>query len=729
MGGNEKSKDKNAIPQNRRSDRFNIDLRAPFLFCIIEAAFLSLLSAAILYFSKDKTDSDFSGAVCLLFFIFYIFSAGIIFIFYSIKYARVKRALREEKMFDTEMLDMFRFVVDVPYAVTDREGKVKVMNGALEDILGYRNAVCGIDFSEICPIPINTLASRAINRDAYLDSPLTDLPEKSPLPELPVVRLSDERRYEINCYIMKIKGQNYYFSIFKDVNDYLELKEKSERESPVVAYIMPDNLQELTQYVKADYRAASAEIENILNDWTRQMHGFIREYDRDKYLVVFSKEELDKQMENDFPILQDIMSLRIGDNSFPVTVSIGIAHVDGSIEKKEREAAAALDMAIQRGGNQVAVRRADTNGFIYFGGTHKTIENNTSVISRVSGEILEDKFLSASNILIMGHSNPDFDSIGSSVGIASYAMAVINSRSDSRADSKTVRVNIIVNKECETFKICKKQLAPLGIYEDIFIDRETAQNLVTPETVLVITDVNNKYIYESPEVAQTVSQIAVIDHHRLTNTLTFDPFLQYVETTKSSASEIVSEIFEQSRYASCLHKEESEVLLSGIMLDTNNFTRNSGAETFDVVHYLYGRGAHTEVVREFFNEDIEDMRSASDLESGAELYRDEIAIACMSDYHIPSEEDRITASKVANRLLSIKGVEASFTLVKIGEDITISGRSKGKINVQLILERLKGGGHFDMAGAQLKGSSMENAYNLLKAAIDDYCEYDYKKTS
>ena len=719
------NRERNSIPQFRRSERFHIDLRVPFAFCTAEAAVLILLCTAICYFSGERTNALTSSAVCLFVLAFYVLSAGGIFLFYSIKYVRVKKAEEEARLIDTEIYDMFRYVIDMPYTVIDSDGKIKIMNGALQDILGYRNAVCGIDFSEICPVPINALSARALNRDAYLSEPLLDLPEKTPLPEMPIVRLADGKRYEINCYIMKIKGENFYFTVFKDINEFLEAKEKNDRESPVVAYIMLDNLQELTQYVRADYRAASTEIENILNAWIKEMHGFIREYDRDRYLVIFSKEELDKQMINDFPIQQSIMDLRIGDNSFPVTISMGIAHINGTFEEKEKAAAAALDIAIQRGGNQVAVKRQDSNGFVFFGGTHKTMENNTSVISRISAEILEEKISGASNVLIMGHANPDFDSIGSCVGAARLALAVI----EEKYAGTQIRpsVNIVVDKSCETFEICAKQLSALKIYDEIFIGKESASDLVTPSTVLIITDVNNQYIYESPDLSKTISNIAVIDHHRLVSALAFNTFLQYVETTKSSASEIISEILEQSKYASSLHKEEAEVLLSGIMLDTNNFTRNSGSQTFAITHYLYSRGAHTEVVREFFNENIEELRVTSDFESRAQLYRDNIAIACMSRDHIPSPDDRIIASKVANKLLNIRGVEATFTLVRIDNDISISGRSKGKINVQLILERLKGGGHFDMAGAQMKNASMSQAYELLKDAIDDYYEYDYKK--
>jgi c-di-AMP phosphodiesterase-like protein len=271
------------------------------------------------------------------------------------------------------------------------------------------------------------------------------------------------------------------------------------------------------------------------------------------------------------------------------------------------------------------------------------------------------------------------------------------------------------------------QLSQLEIYNDVFITKEAARDLVSTDTVLIICDVNNIAIYESPELVNTTPAIAVIDHHRLASALSFDPFLQYVETTKSSASEMVSEILMLSRFGDMLHKEEAEVLLSGIMLDTNNFTRNAGAQTFEITHYLYACGAHTGVVREFFNESLDELLITGEFESKARLYRDNVAITWMTLERPSTPEDRVIASKVADKLLKIKGVQASFALIKMDNDVVISGRSKGSINVQLILERLKGGGHFDIAGAQVKNSSLTKTCELLKDAIDDYFEFDHQR--
>jgi len=711
-------------PQFKRASRYDLDLRVQLLFCVLEG--IALLALCVcLYFIPGIKDQRVRIYTTVLILAFYTCSAGSICIFYSVKYKKLKEARAIADQFDTEIYDMFRYVIDMPYALVGTDGKVKVMNGALQDILGYKSAVTGVDFSEVCPLHIKAVAARSSNRQIYHSQPIFDLPEETPLEQTPIVRLADGKRYAVLSYSMTIQGKNYYFVLFDDSDAFLEFKEETERESTVVAYVTIDNLQELTQYIRADYRSATASIEKILETWAADMHGFIREYERNKYVAIFPKKELDLQIADDFSIQKKIMSLKIGDNSFPVTISIGISAQGDSLAEKEKFASTALSMAIGRGGNQVAIKSDD--GYMFFGGTHKTIENNTSVASRVGGSLLDEHIAQASNILIMGHCNPDFDSIAACVGVARFCMSSIDRHFEGKA--KKPALNVVINKHCDEFDLCYDHLKDMECYHDIFIEKEASLDLVTPDTLLIITDVNNIKIYECPDLARTVNNIAVIDHHRLADALEFTPFLQYIETTRSSASEIVSEILWQSSFSDSLTKEEATLLLAGIMLDTQNFTRNTGSQTFAISHYLYTRGAHTEVSKEMFRDDLEEILLTGAFESTAKIYGEDknIAISWMADDRVGKQSDRIIVSKVADKLLSAKGIDAAFALVRIGDDIVISGRSSGKINVQLILERLKGGGHFNMAGAQLKGSTITNAREILLGAIDDYYRYDHKK--
>ena len=697
-----------------------VDLRIPFAAIAAEGLLLLGLVSLLAYLNIP-----FMPLLALGVLVFYFITAGAVLLAFSLRYAAMKRAEEAAEQLSGDVYRTFRSEANIPYAVVNSDGMVRVVNTALQDILGYRIPVCNLPLREICPhvsFERLTAAARTPDRtgEAELLSVISSEDSATSGGQDVVVRLPNGRRYRVDSYLMRREKEYYYLLLFRDVNDYLELLEQTDRDRVVIAYVMLDNLQELTQFVRANYRATANLIEETLTAWVEGMNGVLREYDRDKYLALFSAEMLDACIKDGFSILDDIMNIRVGDNSFPLSVSMGIADVDGSMRDKERAASAALDMALQRGGNQVALQRRGVNGLSYFGGTHKTLESNTSISSRVSAHLLERRLADCDRVLIMGHANPDFDAIGSAVGAYRLCRSILEAQGRGQ-----VPVRIVTNMTCDTFTVCSAHLATMPEYEGVFMDKATAQQNITTHTLLVITDVNNPYIFEAPQLVSCisakngVSNIAVIDHHRLVNELPFTPFLHYIEATKSSASEIIAEILQQSDYAETLHKEEANLLLAGIMLDTHNFTRSAGAQTFDVASYLYSRNAHTGVAREFFNERIDELLVAGDFDAHTRIYDGVFAITWLSADHVPSEGDRIAASKAADKLLGLRGVEASFAFALTGGGVAISARSKGKINVQLIMEKLEGGGHFDMAGAQITGDVAE-AFEVLTAAIDEY---------
>ncbi len=708
-------------PSTGHAHAMRVDLRVPFAVSAAEA-FLLLTVFTVLAFLKVPHLAVIGLALLLL----YLLTAGILLLTFSLRYARQKRAEAMAEQVGTDIYRLFRTTVDLPYAVVNGDGTVRVINTALQDILGQKSPVCSIPLRELAPtVRMEDIIAAAHLRDAH---DAADAPSVSPIPaevepadgRHMIVRLSDGRRYRIDSYLYCRPHDHYYFLIFQDVNDYLELMEDVNRNHVVLAYIILDNLQELTQFVRANYRATANLIEETLTEWVSGMNGMLREYDRDKYLAIFSSEMLDRCIKDDFSILGKIMDIHVGDNSFPVSVSMGIADIDGTMQERERAANTALEMALQRGGNQVALQRRGVTGLSYFGGAHKTLESNTSISSRVSAHLLERRLATCDRVLIMSHANPDFDAVGSAVGAYRLCSAML-----ARMGHGQVPVQIVMNTACETFRICREHLATLPEYDRVFIDKTVAQQSVTAGTLLVITDVNNPIIFEAPQLPACIpavdgmNAIAVIDHHRLVGELPFTPFLHYIEATKSSASEIVAEILQQSDYADTLCKEEANLLLAGIMLDTHNFTRAAGSQTFDVTYYLYSRNAHTDVAREFFNESVEELQIAGDFDAHTRLYAGIFALSRLSEDHIPAPEDRIAASKAADKMLGIRGVEASFALAISGTGVAISARSKGRINVQLIMEKLDGGGHFDMAGAQVIGG-IDEALEALTAAIDEY---------
>lgn len=706
----------NTTQRSFRHNAARADLRVPFALCVAEGCLLLALYALLVWINTPRL--VLTGSILA---IFYTVTAGIIFAAYAHRVSRLHRAEEAADELNTDIYRMFRSVIDIPYAVVNRNGTVRIINTAMQEILGIRAPVCDIPLHEVCDAPMDRIVASARNAEHLNGGDASSMPLRADAHNDLVVRLSNGKRYVIESYLLRQQANPYYFLVFRDVADYLDFVDKTNREHMVMAYVVLDNLQELTQFVRANYRATANEIEITLTNWIESMNGTIREYDRDKYLALFSEEMLDRCVKDNFSILDEIMNIRVGDNTFPVSVSMGIADIDGTMKEREAAAKNALEMALQRGGNQVALQRRGTPGLIYYGGTHKTLESNTSIPSRVSATLLERKLETAGNVLVMSHANPDFDALGSSVGLYRLCRSILEARGRGH-----IPVHIVTNKTCDPFRICAEHLKTVPEYDDAFLDKAEAQQHVNSRTVLLITDVSNPVIFEAPQLVSGistedgVSAIALIDHHRLVSELPFVPFLHYIETTKSSASEIVSEILQQSPYADTLLKEEANLLLSGIMLDTHNFTRSAGAQTFEVTYYLYSRNAHTGVVKEFFNEDISELLIASDFDTHTRIYSDVFAITWLSADHRPSPEDRIAASKAADKLLSLRGVEASFALAVVDHNVAISGRSKGKINVQLILEKLDGGGHFDMAGAQVNGASVPAAFEQLKAAIDEY---------
>ncbi|MBQ2757757.1 MAG: DHH family phosphoesterase [Clostridia bacterium] len=641
----------------------------------------------------------------------------------------------EENLFETlntKMHNMFKYAVGLPYAITDEQGRVRVLNSALQSILGaedpfwhgmlpdfcggtslqeiIRTGIGGEDRrTDLGRLTMHTIAMQAENTAI----PTQTLPASSI--DGTVVPLPDGGRYVARAYAVTLNDSISYLVTFTDVSELLDLREKMERDMPAVAYIDVDNLEELTQYTHANYRDASRKVDDVLITWAADMNGFLREYERDRYIMFFSQEKLRLCEEDKFSTLLDrIRDIRLGEYGIPVTVSIGISLDDCSMSERAKEASSALDMALQRGGDQVAVRRRE--GIRYYGGQTRPFQRRSRVQSRVVASYLLTKISEADNLLIMGHSNPDFDSIGSCVGIAQLGLLA------------GIPTKIIMDLDNANFRVATERLTGSKIYSDMFISGHKGLDLIRSGTLLIITDANNLRIIESPEVADSVRQvsgkIAIIDHHRQAGEYDFEPVVNYIDPGASSATELVAEMLEQSETgndtASKLVSDEvASVMLSGIMLDTNGFTRNTGSRTLDAARYLYSNGANAEYVHSFFNQNYNDYVCERSF-SGCTLMHDNTVGLTWSQGTGRGADDRVAAAKEADRLLGVKGVCASFALVVVDNVVHISGRSDGSINVQLILEKMGGGGRFDSAGAALANTSLDAAVEVLKNAIRSY---------
>lgn len=591
----------------------------------------------------------------------------------------------------------FKNYLKIPYAVINENGKIITTNLSFKRAAGIKDTFFNSDITSLCNISLQDIFNASEDADAQAET-------QSEAEMSTIVVSMKKRRYSVDCHPISAKGKAFYMLVFNDITELCDVKEKYNNEIPAVAYIILDNLDEIAQYVKESYQAEATQVEKILKEWALSAGAMIREYDRNKYILFMSNESLGKCVRGKFEILDSIREVRIGDDNMPITVSIGIATTGDTLAAREKDALAALDMALQRGGDQAVLK--NETGISFFGGRTKSQQKRSKGHSRVIAACLCSMISGASNVIVMGHSNPDFDSIGACVGIAALSMHL------------GVDVKIVTNTGTDNFKACTGKLCELPEYSNVFVDGVVGLGEISFGTLLVIVDANNFKILEAPEIAANAFKTAVIDHHIKKEEFEHDPQLSYIDTTASSASELVSEILEQSLPTDTLRKEEANVLMAGIMVDTKNFTRTVGTRTFAAALYLRAAGASTEYARTFFEEAFEDYKSEARFGNNSELYREHIAIT--SSVGEDPSSDRIAAAKAADHLLTIRNVNAAFALVKIGQLIHISGRSNGSINVQLILEKIGGGGHFDMAGAALSDKELDEASVILKAAIDEY---------
>lgn len=518
--------------------------------------------------------------------------------------------------------------------------------------------------------------------------------------------------YQVKGHIAAPDATNLFVTVWYDITELEETKAAQLDNETLVAYIVIDNLEELIQIEQENVSSAAAQVELVLRDFADSYNGILKSYERNKYVFLYKAHYLQAFIDDKFDILEKVRSIRVGANYFPVTVSIGTSTIGDSLIEKEKSAQSALDMALGRGGDQAVVKT--DKGVNIFGGITKTVQKRTTIKSRTVAQALASLVSVSRNVLIMGHRNPDFDSIGSCVGAAKFCMLC------------GVKCNIIIDKNDPNLAKCFDLLSDIPVYHDIFIDAETGQNLINSKTLLIITDVNNPKQFEAPLIAENVHRVVYIDHHRMTGEFEIPPALYYIEPSASSASELMSEILEQAAMGS-LKKAEAELLYAGIILDTKRFSINTGVRTFTAALYLRGEGADPIEVQELFRTELTDMEREARFEINIARYRKYIAIA-VNPYQDNVAADRIIAAKVADKLLTAENILASFALCEIDGAIRISARSTGTINVQIILERLNGGGHYDAAATQMPGTSMEAALIQLKESIDQFLDVDSKST-
>ena len=604
----------------------------------------------------------------------------------------------------------FRNQLKLPYAVVTEKGRIITANAAFSNAVGSLGSLFNLDINSLCSINLDEIIEISNKKMSFTEDGAEDTYEDIPLKNVRKAEITDinGRRFRIECYPLSSKGKTYYMVVFYDITELSTLAELHRNQHTAIGYIVIDNLEEIAQYVKISYQDETRKVGKLLGDWASRMGGVLCEYEDNKFLLLFTQEMLMECIRNKFAILSEVHKIEIGDAHIPLTVSMGIATTGSTLEDREHDAMVSLDMALQRGGDQVVLKNG--TGIFYFGAKTKTLQKRTKGHAKIIYAKLAALIENSSNVLIMGHRSPDFDSIGACIGMTTLIRNMFKSKD----------VKIVIDTESENFRACTAHLCALSEYRDTFVDGVSALEYNNSDTLLIIVDANNLSIVESPELAKNSFRKVIIDHHIKKEEFDEEPELAYIDPSASSACELISEMLEETLPPDIGFKEEANVMISGIMLDTKNFTRTVGMRTFAAALYLKNAGADPEYARTFFEEAFEDYLSESQFGSNAKIYRDHIAIA--SAENIEGTNPRVLAAKASDKLLSIRNVNAAFTLIAVNNDIHISARSNGSINVQLIAEQLGGGGHFDMAGAAVKNSTVEAAEALLTAAIDNYLD-------
>ena len=490
---------------------------------------------------------------------------------------------------------------------------------------------------------------------------------------------------------------------FLDITQIMKEKKKYEDSRTCVGILMVDNYEEIIQRIDVENRPqVIAEIEKVIYDWAASSGGIVVKNDRNTFVYVFEYKYLKEIKENKFDILDQIKEINV-EAGIQLTLSIAIS-IDGDTNyDKYKTALESMDIVLGRGGDQAVVK--ENGKYIFFGGRTEEVEKRTKVKARTVAHALENLIKESDNILIMGHSNGDIDSMGSSLGI--YRLA------------KTLEkeTNIVNNTYGMTLSKFIEELEKDDEYKDVIIGKNEALNKATNKTLLIVTDTHKQNYVEVPELLDKVGQIVIIDHHRRSTDYIENATLTFQEVYASSAAELVTEILQYTDVKIKLKPIEVEGLYGGIMVDTKNFTFKTGVRTFEAAAYLRKCGVDIIKVKKWFQSDLNSYNEIANIVKNAEMYDNSIAIAM---YDKEDKDANLICAKAADELLTISDITASFVLGNVGDKVCISGRSIGDVNVQLILEKLGGGGHITLAGAQVEGMTLEEVKQELINRINEY---------
>lgn len=587
---------------------------------------------------------------------------------------------------------------EVPYALLEYSGKILWVNDSFAERMGIDK-----DYHKSITALFPTVTRELLTK--------TEAPADFRIEgEDSIVRLSIKRIYfssiaEENEIIDTNEADQFLTALYVfDESELFRCRKEIEEQKQVSALVYIDNYEEALDSIEDVKRSLLvALIDRRVNQYFAKYDGLVRKIEKDKYSVVFKYKYLKCMEEDKFKLLDEVKAIKVG-NEMAVTLSAGIGIKSDKYNENYVYARSAIDLALGRGGDQVVIK--DRDDVLYFGGKSKQVESKTRVKARVKAQALQEIIETCENVLIMGHSITDIDSLGAGIGIYCAANSI-----DRKAQIVINDPTSSVRPLMETFSVEK------GYPEDMFITSDEALEMVSKDTLVMVVDTNRPSYTECPELLKKTSKIVVFDHHRQNSEVIENTTLSYIEPYASSACEMVAEVLQYFNDGVKINSTEADCIYAGILIDTNNFMTKTGVRTFEAAAFLKRSGVEVTRVRKMLRNDMVCYKARAEAVRCAEVYRNAFAISVCPNENV--ESPTIVGALAANELLNIIGIKASFVLTEYNGKIYISSRSIDEINVQLIMEKLGGGGHLNVAGAQLTNCTIVQAKKRIQEILDE----------
>ena len=586
--------------------------------------------------------------------------------------------------------------LSIPYALVDWEGKILWANQEFENLIGndtknYRTI--GQLFPELAKDVFPKGEDRATVNVEYKAGNY-----KVELKEIVVDELIN-----IDQGSTAVRDNSMTALYFYDETELVAFKEECNNQKLIAGLIYIDNYEEVLESIEEVRRPLMvALVERKITKYMQSIDAIVKKFEKDKYVVVFQNKYVHSLQENKFSILDEVRSINVG-NELSVTLSIGIGLGGANYMESYENARTAMDLALGRGGDQAVVKDGDQN--YYYGGKTQTVEKTTRVKARVKAHALREIIQSKDRVFVMGHKNPDADCLGSAIGIYRLAKTL--------GKQAHIILNEVTSAIRPVYDTIHNQTAVYG--DDMFITNERAIDLKDANTMLVVVDVNRPCLTECEDLLKYVKTIVVLDHHRQAGDTIKNAVLSYIEPYASSSCEMVTEILQYIVDKPKLKPAEADALYSGMLVDTDNFVSKAGVRTFEAAAYLRRSGVDVVRVRKLFREDMDNYKLRAEAVRSAQMYLNEFAMAVCPT--TGTGNPTVLGAQVANELLDIQGVRASFVFTELPDKIHVSARSLENLNVQVIMEKIGGGGHINMAATQLYDCSLSSAIDTVKALL------------